>query len=165
MDIRKAELKDIRKIMEIVKKTVEIMKQENNDQWTDEYPAETDFLNDIKNGTMFTAVMDGEPAGAITCDQVQAEQYSQVSWQKEAGECYVFHRLVVDPEIRGAGIASRLISFAEQHAVQRNVPYMRTDTYSLNKKAQKLFEKNGYKKAGQIYMDREHPFFCYDKLL
>jgi GNAT superfamily N-acetyltransferase len=165
MDIRKAEPKDIHKIMEIVKKTVEIMKQEKNDQWTDEYPAETDFLNDIKNGTMFTAVMDGEPAGAITCDQVQAEQYSQVSWQKDTGECYVFHRLVVNPEIRGGGIASRLISFAEQHAVQQNIPYMRTDTYSLNKKAQKLFEKNGYKKAGKIYMDREHPFFCYDKLL
>jgi GNAT superfamily N-acetyltransferase len=165
MEIRKAEQKDIDKIMEIVKKTVEIMKREDNDQWTDEYPAETDFLNDIANGTMFTAVMDGEAVGAITCDQVQAEQYSRVSWQMETGRCYVFHRLVVDPEIRGAGIASLLISFAERHAAQQNTPYMRTDTYSLNKKAQRLFEKNGYKKAGEIYMDREHPFYCYDKLL
>ena len=42
---------------------------------------------------------------------------------------------------------------------------MRTDTYSLNKKAQRLFEKNGYVNAGTIFMDRENPFYCYDKLL
>nr|WP_251025973.1 GNAT family N-acetyltransferase [Bacillus sp. ISL-47] len=150
--------------MDIVKQTVDIMESEDNDQWNRTYPQDQDFLTDIKAGTLYTAVLNGSVTGSITVDQVQAEEYRGAGWRKDA-PCYVFHRLAVDPEIRGEGIASKLIKFAESYAVDQGVTYMRTDTYSLNKKAQSLFEKNGYIKVGTIYMDRDYPFYCYDKFL
>lgn len=164
MEIRKGTERDLGKIMDIVKQTVDIMESENNDQWNRTYPQDQDFLTDIKAGTLYTAVLNGSVTGSITVDQNQAEEYKGAGWRKDA-PCYVFHRLAVDPEIRGEGIASKLIAFAESYAVGQGVPYMRTDTYSLNKKAQSLFEKNEYTKVGTIYMDRDNPFYCYDKFL
>ncbi|MBX9972647.1 GNAT family N-acetyltransferase [Cytobacillus firmus] len=164
MDIRKGTRDDLKKIMDIVKQTVNIMESEGNDQWNRTYPQDHDFLADVEAGNLYTAIYDGKVAGSITVDQTQAKEYINASWRK--GEpCFVFHRLAVDPEIRGEGIASKLIIFAEEHAISKGILYMRTDTYSLNKKAQSLFEKNGYVNTGTIYMDRDNPFYCYDKLL
>lgn len=164
MEIRKGTKDDLTEIMKIVQKTVSIMESEGNDQWNRTYPREQVFLSDVEAGSLYTAIYEGNVAGSITVDQIQAEEYKNASWRKDE-PCFVFHRLAVDPEIRGEGIASRLIEFAEKHAVKNGIPYMRTDTYSLNKKAQKLFEKNGYVKTGTIWMDRDNPFYCYDKLL
>lgn len=164
MDIRKGTKEDLKKIMAIVQQTVSIMESEGNDQWNQTYPQDQDFLADIEAGNLYTAIFDGKVAGSITVDQTQAEEYKNASWRKDE-PCFVFHRLAVDPEIRGEGIASKLILFAEEHAVSKGIPYMRTDTYSLNTKAQRLFEKNGYVIAGTIFMDRVNPFYCYDKLL
>ncbi|URT69428.1 GNAT family N-acetyltransferase [Cytobacillus firmus] len=164
MEIRKGTKADLKEIIEIVQKTVSIMESEGNDQWNRTYPRNEDFLADVEAGSLYTAIFEGNVAGSITVDQIQAEEYKNASWRKDE-PCFVFHRLAVDPEIRGEGIASRLIAFAEDHAVNNGILYMRTDTYSLNKKAQRLFEKNGYVKAGTIFMDRENPFYCYDKLL
>ncbi|MBN8200103.1 GNAT family N-acetyltransferase [Bacillus sp. NTK034] len=164
MDIRKGTKDDLNKIMDIVKKTVAIMESEGNDQWNRTYPQDQDFLADVETGNLYTFIYEGKVAGSITVDQIQAEEYKNASWRKDE-PCFVFHRLAVDPEIRGEGIASKLINYAEEHAVSKGIPYMRTDTYSLNKKAQRLFEKNGYVNAGTIFMDRENPFYCYDKLL
>lgn len=164
MDIRKGTKEDLKKIMDIVQQTVNIMESEGNDQWNRTYPQDQDFLADIEAGNLYTAIFDGKVAGSITVDQTQAEEYKNASWRKDE-PCFVFHRLAVDPEIRGEGIASKLILFAEEHAVNKGIPYMRTDTYSLNTKAQRLFEKNGYVIAGTIFMDRVNPFYCYDKLL
>ncbi|KON87565.1 GNAT family acetyltransferase [Sporosarcina globispora] len=164
MNIRKGTKDDLKKIMEIVNQTVTIMESEENDQWNRAYPQDQDFLADIEAGNLYAAIFNGEVAGSITVDQIQAVEYKNASWRKDE-PCFVFHRLAVDPEIRGEGIASKLITFAEEHAVSHGIPYMRTDTYSLNKKAQSLFEKNGYVNTGTIYMDRDNPFYCYDKLL
>ncbi|WP_026583879.1 GNAT family N-acetyltransferase [Bacillus sp. J33] len=164
MEIRKGKKQDLEEIMNIVKKTVDIMESENNDQWNRTYPQDKDFMDDIEEGSLYTAVLNGIVVGSITVDQNQAEEYHGTEWRRDE-PCYVFHRLAVDPQIRGKGIASKLISFAENYAVEQGVPYMRTDTYSLNKKAQSLFEKNGYIKVGKIYMDRDNPFYCYDKFL
>ncbi|MDM5229579.1 GNAT family N-acetyltransferase [Cytobacillus sp. NJ13] len=164
MDIRKGTRDDLKKIMDIVQQTVNIMESEGNDQWNRTYPQDQDFLADVEAGNLYTAIYDGKVAGSITVDQTQAKEYINASWRKDE-PCFVFHRLAVDPEIRGEGIASKLIIFAEEHAVSKGILYMRTDTYSLNKKAQRLFEKNGYVNTGTIYMDRDNPFYCYDKLL
>ncbi|MFE8702056.1 GNAT family N-acetyltransferase [Cytobacillus sp. FJAT-54145] len=166
MDIRKGEISDLEQIMRLVNQTVELMKAEGNDQWKDDYPKDEDFLLDIKLDALFVAEQNGQIIGGITVDQVEAEEYQEVSWRKEGEDAFVFHRLAVDPNIRGRGIASELIKFAERWSIEKGIYYMKTDTYSLNVKAQRLFEKNGYMKVGQIYFEgREHPFYCYDKIL
>ncbi|WP_409251047.1 GNAT family N-acetyltransferase [Bacillus sp. SCS-153A] len=164
--VRKGNKEDIKEIMKMVKKTVEIMKSENIDQWTDEYPLAGDFSKDAESESLYIAVNEDEKVvGSITIDQNEPEEYSTSQWRKD-GPAYLFHRLVVDPDVRGKGIASLLINKTEEVAKNQNVHYIRTDTYSLNKKAQALFEKNGFHMTGKIqFMGKDNPFYTYDKIL
>lgn len=47
-----------------------------------------------------------------------------------------------------------------------NVNYLKTDTYSLNKKMNSLFKEFDYKCVGEMsFLGKEAPFYCYDKKL
>ncbi len=46
----------------------------------------------------------------------------------------VIHRMAVNPSFRKTGIASKLVDFAEKLAVENNVSYLKSDTYSINSK-------------------------------
>ncbi len=46
----------------------------------------------------------------------------------------VIHRMAVNPNFRKTGIASKLVDFAEKLAVENNVSYLKSDTYSINSK-------------------------------
>ncbi|RIW35131.1 GNAT family N-acetyltransferase [Bacillus salacetis] len=164
--IRKGNKEDIGDIMKIVRKTVEIMKSEDIDQWTDEYPLMEDFLKDSENDSLYVAVDEqNNVAGSITIDQNEPSEYASSEWNR-IGPSYLFHRLVVDPDVRGKGIASLLIKQTEKVAKDHQIQYIRTDTYSLNKKAQSLFRKNGFKQTGQIqFMGKDNPFYTFDKIL
>lgn len=59
-----------------------------------------------------------------------------------------------------------LMRFAEETARRQNVRYLRTDTYSMNEKAQRLFTRCGYRLVGEIrFHGLEKPFYCYEKAL
>ncbi|WP_335871676.1 GNAT family N-acetyltransferase [Bacillus sp. 2205SS5-2] len=165
--IRKGIPADMDRIMAIVQGTIHVMEENQNDQWTEEYPNQEVFRADIYKENLYVAINDqNEPVGMITVDQEQTPEYEYIDWQSNQ-EAYIFHRIAVDVKGRGEGIASNLIQHAEKIAVQEGVPYMRTDTYSKNKKAQALFEKNGYKKVGTIptLFGKNQPFYAYDKIL
>ncbi|MET3695980.1 hypothetical protein SAMN05877753_102488 [Bacillus oleivorans] len=165
MRIRKASQKDLEAIMSIIQVTVKLMEENKNDQWTGEYPQEDDFQSDLKKDHLYVATLQERVVGCITIDQEEPEEYSFVNWRRN-GDAFLFHRLAVDPDTRGEGIASKLISFAENVAISHNVFYIKVDTYSLNKKAQKLFDKLGYEKQGEIFLyGKKEPFYCYDKIL
>ncbi|HWO76265.1 MAG TPA: GNAT family N-acetyltransferase [Bacillus sp. (in: firmicutes)] len=165
MLIRKANRDDLQAIMSMIEITVKLMEKNQNDQWTGEYPAKDDFQSDLRKDNLYVAILHEKIVGCITIDQEEPEEYSLVKWRR-AGEAYLFHRLAVDPDTRGEGVASKLISFAESIAIKNNVFYMKVDTYSLNQKAQMLFEKLGYEKRGEIYLyGKIEPFYCYDKIL
>ncbi|WP_456274364.1 GNAT family N-acetyltransferase [Bacillus sp. AK031] len=164
--IRKGKIDDIPEIMRSVDKTVAIMKSEDVDQWTEEYPLASHFTADAENETLYVAEGEnGKVAGSVTIDMNEPQEYSTPKWRK-AKPAILFHRLVVDPEVRGKGIASLLIEQAEKLSKVHNLFYIRTDTYSLNKKAQSLFIKNGFEQTGTIqFMGKENPFYTYDKIV
>ncbi|HEO8421199.1 GNAT family N-acetyltransferase [Niallia sp. FSL W8-0635] len=165
MEIRQGHIDDLPIIMEIVKKALVIMQAEGNDQWSHKYPNENSFRIDIENKNLFVAIMDDKVVGSITIDQIGGKNYEDIAWTYHHMEYMVIHRLVVDPDIRGGGIASNLLAFAEVYAIEQDIFYLKTDTYSLNDKAQNLFVKNGYNKVGSTYFEgKDKPFYCYDKL-
>ncbi|HWJ76730.1 MAG TPA: GNAT family N-acetyltransferase [Niallia sp.] len=165
MKIRQGMLKDLPEILDILHRTLVIMHEEGNDQWSHKYPNEDIFKKDIENNTLFVAVKDDKVIGSITIDQVDGKNYDKISWTYTDKEYMIIHRLVVDPEIRGGGIASNLLAFAEIYSIEHDIFYLKADTYALNVKAQNLFVKNGYNKVGITYFEgKENPFYCYDKL-
>lgn len=78
----------------------------------------------------------------------------------------VIHRMAVNPKFREQGVATKLMKFAEQLALDNNVLYLKTDTYSINTKMNSLFKKFDFNFVGEmIFLGKEKPFYCYDKLL
>src|SRR3954462_6666393 len=127
--IRRGQKEDLDMILEMVSGTVEIMKEEHNDQWDEIYPTALIFEKDVQNGSLYVLEEEGRVVGSITVDQNEPIEYKGISWEEE-GPAYTFHRLVVNPHERGKGAALKLIAHAEEVAFHNRVPHMKIDTYS-----------------------------------
>ena len=94
--IRRGHKEDIGTILEMVSDTIEIMKEEHNDQWDEMYPTKLIFEKDVQDGSLYVLEEDGRVVGSITVDQNEPVEYKRILWEKE-GPAYTFHRLVVNP--------------------------------------------------------------------
>jgi ribosomal protein S18 acetylase RimI-like enzyme len=57
-----------------------------------------------------------------------------------------------------------MMDYAEDYSKKNNYTSARLDTFSQNKRNQKIYESRGYQKLGNIYFPKqsEHPFYCYE---
>jgi len=164
--IRLARVDDLTQLMALLRRVVPLMRASGNLQWDDAYPNEQVFLRDIELRQLWVAEMGGVVAGvaAITADQ-EAE-YAQVGWDIDE-PAIVVHRIAVDPEHRGAGIARALMQQAEAVARSKGISVLRVDTNTENPATQRLFPKLGYALAGEIGLNFRPGlrFLCYEKRL
>lgn len=166
MKIRHAKTEDLDKIMKIVKETVKEMNENGNFQWDETYPNREVFLNDIKEEALYAAVNENDEVIGIGAANFESfEEYDDLEW-KSGKDDYVIHRLAVDNAYRSTGAAALLMENIENEIMKKGKCFMRTDTNSKNIKAQKFFEKTGYKFVGEIKVPRlRDTFFCYEKKL
>ena len=163
--IRKASLNDVDSIMDIIKSTVEEMKTYNNTQWDESYPQAKDFIKDIESEELYVEAEGKEIKGFICINYIEPKEYDDLNWVSNS-KAMVIHRMAVNPKFRQQGIATKLIKLAEQLALDNNVVYLKTDTYSITTKMNSLFKKCGFNLVGEMsFLGKEKPFFCYDKLL
>ena len=166
MLIRRATLFDIPAIMTLMHQVVPLMRAEGNLQWDDDYPNVAVFTSDIALKQLWVADFDGIIGGVAAVTTEQSPEYADVGWDITE-KAIVVHRLAVDPEFRGFGIATALMEEAEALAEEDGIRVLRVDTNTANPAAQKLFPKLGYTLAGEI--DLAHRpglrFFCYEKRL
>lgn len=161
--IRKANLNDINKIMAIIKTTVEEMKTYNNTQWDENYPQDIHFISDIENEDLYVDEVDEELRGFICVNYVEPKEYEQLKWASKE-RAMVVHRMAVNSDFRQQGVGTNLMKFADQLALENNISYLKTDTYSINTKMNSLFKKCGYKFIGEMsFLGKEEPFYCYEK--
>lgn len=166
MIIRKATMADVPAIMQLINKVVPLMIASGNLQWDDTYPNPTVFENDIDNNQLWVADVDGNIAGVAAITTDQDAEYADVGWDITE-TAIVTHRVAVDPDYRGLGIAAALLNQAEQEAIDRNIFILRIDTNSNNQATQKLFPKLGYVYSGKITLGFRPglSFYCYEKRL
>ena len=166
MLIRLATPNDIPELLSLLKRVVPIMHASGNFQWDDTYPNEAVFSDDIARAQLWVAEIEGKLAGvsAITTDQEPT--YAEVGWDITE-PAIVTHRLAVDPDFRGKGVAKALLLQADEVARQREIPVLRIDTNTQNQVTQKLFPGLGYVFAGEIGLDFRPGlrFLCYEKRL
>lgn len=164
--IRKAIKEDIAKIMEVMKVTIEEMKEYNNTQWDENYPQASNFEKDIEAGDLYVdAVETGELRGFVCINYVEPVEYKDIKWQLDE-KAVVVHRMAVNPKFRNQGVGISLLNFSQDFAVKNDVRYLKTDTYSINDKMNALFRKFGFQLAGEMeFLGKEKPFYCYDKII
>lgn len=164
--IRPSVKEDITAIMAIIEETILDMRTYGNTQWDESYPTEAVFLEDIEKKNLFTYEENGEVGGIICVNTIEPNEYAEVTAWRQQGVAMVVHRVAIAMKMRKKGIATQLLTFAEQVAAEKGIPYLKTDTYSVNSKMNTLFSKLGYKLCGTIhFMGREKEFNCYDKEL
>lgn len=166
MRIRLAVQEDVAAVIGLLRRVVPSMRATGNLQWDENYPNAAVFEHDVEQRQLWVAEIDGALAGMIAVTTGQDPEYGHAGWDVEEAGVMV-HRLAVDPEFRGAGVAAALMQKAEEVAVERCIPAVRTDTSRENEAAQRLFLKLGYVETGEIKLSFRPGLrvICYEKRL
>ena len=166
MQIRLARHEDIPTLMAVMRKVVPLMRAAGNLQWDENYPNESVFGKDIALEQLWIAEIDSALAGVAAITTDQEPEYAQAGWDIEE-PAIVVHRIAVDPQFRGAGVAQSLMLKAEEIALERGIDVLRVDTNTQNAATQRLFPKLGYVLAGEIGLSFRPGlrFLCYEKRL
>lgn len=166
MIIRLATLNDIPQILTLIANVIPVMQAAGNFQWDNDYPNKQVFTKDINLNQLWVADITGAIAGVAAITTDQDAEYAQAGLDITE-TAIVTHRLAVNINYQGRGVAAALLKQAEHEAIRREISVLRIDTNIANKVTQKLFPKLGYILAGEISLDIRPGlrFFCYEKQL
>jgi ribosomal protein S18 acetylase RimI-like enzyme len=166
MLVRQGKRGDVAPIMALIGRVVPLMNANGNLQWDSTYPDAAVFQKDLDKAQLWVAEAEGQIVGvaAITTDQEPEYAHAGLDISELA---VVVHRLAVDPQFQGKGVAKALMEQAEAVARMRGITVLRVDTNVQNRATQKLFPKLGYSLAGEIGLSFRPGlrFSCYEKRL
>lgn len=136
-------------------------------QWNDTYPSKEILQKDIELQQLWKLTENNIIIGIIVLTKIEDQEYKSVKWLSENRNNLYVHRLAVDPTFQGKGYAQKLMSFAENYALDNGFSSIRLDTFSQNIRNQKFYQKRGYVKLEEIFFPNQskHPFYCYEKIL
>ncbi|HIY91768.1 GNAT family N-acetyltransferase [Companilactobacillus sp. HBUAS56275] len=152
MAIREAKISDLDRIMELIGQAQNYFKANNIDQWQNNYPTSEVILADIHNHECYVIEVDRKVLAIMTLTFTVQPEYSNISgenWKINSAYATI-HRVAVDNESKGQGLATELLDFATAKCSVHRVHSLRTDTYENNKSMQHSLLKNGFDKRGVI---------------
>jgi len=130
------------------------------------YPTRADAEDGIGEGNLFVLRIDDKIAGSVVLNNQQSEAYSQVTWGIEAKqhEVIVINKLAVHPQFLGQGVATKLLDFAKDYAIQQHAKAIRLDVTIQNAPAIALYEKCGYVYVGTVDLGLPYAYLKWFKL-
>jgi GNAT superfamily N-acetyltransferase len=162
--IRPGREDDVDAIMGVVRRVIAAMREEGIDQWDEIYPDRQVLSTDAREGALFVADDADGLAGILVLNEFQNAEYAAVPWTFVTPPVCVLHRLFVDPGRRNRGIATVMVSFAEQRARELGYRTMRLDAFTRNPAALRLYHRLGYRDAGAVTL-RKGVFSVFEKAL
>lgn len=162
--IEKAKREDLDDLFALINRVKADMKKNQLDQWNDDYPTREIIENDILNEDLYIIKSDDRLFGGICLNEDQEEAYQQVDWKFDPTKVLVIHRLAIDPNTQGQGMAQQLMQFAEKYAQENGFTSIRLDVYSQNPRAIAIYKNRGYEIRGAInFPGRAYHFHCMEK--
>lgn len=164
MQIEQASLEDLDAICDLLQACKDLLVQQGNFQWDEQYPNHDDVSRDLARGSVMKMSDQEFLAGVVSFDNHQPPQYSDVPWNYDVPPVAVVHRLALHPQLQGRGLANQLMDAAEEAISQKGFRAIRLDTYTDNPGALAFYKKRGFQEAGTIHFPRRDlPFFCLEK--
>lgn len=168
MDFRRAEKRDLPKIMAMINDAKAAFKNLGIDQWQDGSPNEGVIINDIKEGTSYVIAGDNKTVlgyAVLTFDAEPA--YKEIfggRWL--SNEPYAtIHRVVTEKDSKNKGVASLLFNNFERICLERKVVWLRVDTHEDNIPMQKLIAKVDFIRSGIVYYNPSMKRIAFEKKL
>ncbi len=158
-----ARMSDLDDICRLVSRAVDKMNKMKIHQWDDKYPLRSDFAADIENNQLFIGRLKGKTAVIYTLNQECDDDYLNGTWQYNV-PYYIVHRLCVDPDFQGKGIAKETMLHIEEELRKTGTCAIRLDVFGENPIALTLYGNLGYITAG--FADwRMGRFYLMEKLI
>lgn len=167
MEISKASMQELHPILVMYQKARKELQDNDIHQWDQHDPSQQMIYNDIAAGNLYVAKEGEKILGSIVLNEEKEEpKHEDVDWIVPEHPTLYLHRLVVHPDYQGEGTGNELMHFAEDYAKKHGYTSIRLEAYEENEVAHHLYQKFGFKKAGEAYYPRrEVPFVCYEKPL
>ena len=168
MIIRLAEKKDIDKIMQIIADARESIGRLGIDQWQYGYPTRDIVKEDISLERSFVVIDDDGVVCATFALMLNGEPtYKKIycgAWIGD-GEYLALHRIAINSDRKGKGIAEEIISFISSFGRTHGYSSIKVDTHVGNIPMRKMLEKNGFEYCGTIHLLDGQERVAYEKII
>lgn len=162
---RKATSKDLPQIWTILQQAIQRRKEDGSNQWQDGYPNPTVIEKDIAGDAGFVLAAGNTIAGYVAILINDEPAYAEIKGKwLTAGDFAIFHRVAISEDYLGRGLASKILGFIDEFALQNKLPSVRADTNFDNAPMRHVFEKSGYVYCGEVFF-RGSPRMAYEKIL
>lgn len=162
---RKAELKDIAAIWDILQQAIIRRKEDGSDQWQDGYPNPVVVQKDIEGATGYVLTWEDTIIGycAVLANDEPAYENIEGEWLTTVGFVAV-HRVAISQNYLGKGLAQKILECVEHVAKSNDIYSIKADTNFDNLAMIRIFEKLGYVYCGEVFF-RGSPRKAYEKIL
>lgn len=162
MKIRKAELNDLKSIIDIFKNAIDVMNEGNIPQWDEIYPNSAILKQDILKQQMYVGIENENIVSVIVVNNEFDELYKKGNWKYTNRKFVVIHRLCVNPIYQKQGIGKTTMLMIEALLKKKEIQSIRLDAFSLNPYALRLYKSLGYRKVGEVNF-RKGLFYLFEK--
>lgn len=138
-----AQMIDLDQIDELAQKVINDMNQNHIPQWTLDYPRIAHFREDIIQKRLYAIKYNNKIVGVVVITKENDEPYKTIQTWKKAHSLAI-HRLLVDPDYQGKGIASMFMMYAKQKAIQEGYESIKIDTHPENYKMRMFLIKQQF---------------------
>lgn len=166
MKFRKSKKDDMEDILAIIGQAQDFFKSQGIDQWQNGYPNYNVIKKDIDNDESYVIEEDGRilATSMITFKEQTAYNSIQEGKWLSNGEYATIHRIAVDNNYKGYGLATKMMAYIEQLCLDNNIYSIKVDTHAQNVPMQKLLEKRGFVYCGIVALS-DGDRVAFEKLL
>lgn len=159
MKLRRAELTDVPRVMEIMGQAVARMAREGRPQWDESYPATEHIVADVISGIGY--VMESTDGGIVAYAALVTDGepvYNDIEngdWLTADKARYLtVHRLAVGEDCACRGTATLLMKAVADMAGQSGFSSVRADTRDDNAPMLRVLDKSGFEYCGVVHYGR-----------
>ena len=164
LEFRRAGTDDLDALVALYGAAAQDMREKGIDQWDEYYPDREILAEDVESGDMTLGLLDGQLACAYVVNREYEPEYELGAWEHTEGDFCVLHRLCVNPAMQGRGLARQAMARMEKNALEQGFDSVRLDVFSQNLHAQRLYERLGYRRTGEVRF-RKGIFYLMEKKL
>ena len=164
LEFRRATVDDLDALVNLYGAAAQDMFRQGIDQWDEYYPDREILAEDVESGDMTLGFLDGQLACAYVVNREYDPEYELGAWEHTEGDFCVLHRLCVNPQLQGRDLARQAMARMEKTALEQGFDSVRLDVFSQNLHAQRLYEKLGYRRTGEVRF-RKGIFYLMEKKL